>query len=111
MDARGGRDPMLAPILLEQRPQHLIDVLAVAAGRPPQNALFDGAELPERGVAAAVLEQHARFEPSRADRAEREGSDEADRFDENTGAARRRRHGAFPLRHFESRSQLSNLDK
>src|SRR5947208_6804075 len=111
MDPGGRGDPMFPPIFFQQRPQHLIDVLAVPADRAAQNPFLDGAELPERGVAATVLKQDARFEPPRADGAERKGSNETDRFDEDTRASRRGREGAFPFPDFKRRIQPSNLDE
>src|SRR6185503_5913018 len=101
MDSGAGRDPMLAPVLFQQRPQHLIDVLVVPPNRTAENAFLDGAELAERRVTAPVLEQHARLEPPRADSVEREGSGQTDCFDEDAGATRRRRHCAFPFPDFK----------
>src|SRR6476646_4683409 len=66
MDAGGGGNPVLAPILFQQRPQYLIDILTVPANRASKDPLLDGPELPERGVAAPVLAQHARLETARA---------------------------------------------
>src|SRR6476646_3264552 len=100
MDAGGGGNPVLAPILFQQRPQYLIDILTVPANRASKDPLLDGPELPERGVAAPVLAQHARLETARANCAKGERSDEAHRFDEHTVAARRRCYRAFPFRDF-----------
>src|SRR2546421_12908649 len=87
MDPGGGGDPILAPVLLQHGPQRLIDVLAIAPNRAPQNSPFDSAEFPKRRIPSPVLKQHARFEPPRADHGEREGADQAYRFEEDTGAA------------------------
>ena len=57
------------------------------------------------------LEQHARFEPPHADRAERKGADQTDRFDEDAAATGLGRQRAFPLRHVEGRIELSNLNQ
>src|SRR5438876_10492063 len=111
MDPWGGGDPMLTPVLLQQRPEHLIDVVAVPANRAAQNPFLDGAELPQRRVAATVLEQHARLEPPRPDGVEGKGSNQTDRFDEDTVASRRRRHRTFPFRHFKCGIKPPNLDE
>jgi hypothetical protein len=44
------------PILVENRPEHLVVILAVAKERTTQHAFLHGADLPERAVAAAVLD-------------------------------------------------------
>src|SRR6267154_4646429 len=111
MDPGGGGDPTLTPVLLQQRPEHLIDVLPFTANRAAENPFLDGAELPERRVAAAILKQHARLEPPRADRVEGKGSHQTDCFEEDTAASRRRRHGAFPLADFKRGIKPSNLNE
>src|SRR5438046_884178 len=76
VNARLSRDPMVGPVVLQQRPQHLIHVLASVADRAAKNPLLHGAQLPQRAVRASVLQQHARLETMRADRAERERRDQ-----------------------------------
>jgi len=82
----------------------------VAERADPSGARFDGNTAPHDHFTCVACGRIYDV-PPRADRAECEGADEADRFDEDAGAARRRRHGAFPLRHFERRIQLPNLDE
>src|SRR5437879_1724630 len=91
------RYPVLRPVVLQHRPQHLVDIFTATPGRASQNALLHGAELSERAVRASVLQQHARLEPMRADRAERKRADRARGFEKDPGAAGRRRQRRFPL--------------
>ena len=102
---------MVAPVLFEHRPEHLVEVFAAAADRSPQDAFLHGAQLAKRAVAAAVLQQHARLEPVRADRAEREGSDEARRFHEHAACRAPTAPGAFPFGGFEARIELAHLQQ
>src|SRR4051812_24076469 len=60
------------PILVEDGPQGLVEVLAVAQERLAQDALLDGADLPQRAVAAAVGDRRTRLEPVRLHGVERE---------------------------------------
>ena len=62
-NVRRGPTPGL-PVLVENRPEHLVEILAVLEERLAQHALLHGADLPQRAVAAAVLE------PPRAPRAD-----------------------------------------
>src|SRR6266571_1395329 len=66
----------VGPVFLQERPEDLVEVLAVAAHRAPEDPFLHGADLPERAVGAAVLQQHSRFEAMGADAAEGEGPDE-----------------------------------
>ena len=52
-----------SPVLVEDRVQHLIEVLAVAQKRLLQNGLLHRADLAERADAAAVPHGGARLEP------------------------------------------------
>ena len=54
--------PQLFP---QDRPERLIDVLAVAHERPTKNAFVDGPNFAERAVAAAVAHGGARLEAVR----------------------------------------------
>ena len=87
-----GRHPVVAPVFLEHRPEHLVEIFAAAADRAAQHAFLHRAELAQRAVGAAVLQQHARLETMRADRAERERADQTRRFEED--AACRAHDGA-----------------
>src|SRR5262245_56921455 len=75
------------PGVFQHGPQHLIDVLVAAAARSPQDPFGDGADLPQRGVRAAVADVHARFEAARADRREHERSRQVGRLPEGAGAS------------------------
>src|SRR5436190_558810 len=89
MDPRFRRNPAVRPVVLQYGPQHLIDVLVAAPRGPPQNTFLHRADLPQRAVRAAVLQQHPRLETMRADRAEHKRTDQPRRFDEDSGAADR----------------------
>src|SRR5262249_33706203 len=66
-DRRSPRRLGLQPILVDDRPQQLIQVLAIAKERLPQHALAPGAELAQRAVAAAVQRRRTRFQPMNPD--------------------------------------------
>src|SRR6188768_2460071 len=111
MDSWPDGNPVLAPILFEERPEHLINVFAVQPGRAAQDAFFDCAEFPESGVRAPVLHKHPRLQPPDPDLTERKGPDQTDGFEKDTGAARRRGQRAFPLGGLESRIHSTNLNQ
>ena len=46
----------LTPLVFEDRPQRLVEMLAVADKRPLQHAFLDGPDLPERTIAPRVVE-------------------------------------------------------
>src|SRR5206468_6469784 len=73
----------VAPVVIEQRPEGLIQVLSVAQERPPQDALLHGADFSQRPVAAPVPNGRARFQPMRADDVERKVEHQPAAFDEN----------------------------
>src|SRR5689334_13471216 len=102
---------MVAPVLLEHRPEHLVEVIAAAADRTTQHAFLRGAKFAECAVRAAVLQQHARFESMRPKRAERERADQARSFQEDAAAARRWRERAFPFSGFKTGIELPHLQK
>src|SRR5438309_3962292 len=106
-----GRYPVFGPIVLQHRPEHLIDVFAGASRRTAKNAFLNGAKLPERAVGAAVLQQHARLEPMRAERPECERPHEPSGFEKGARAARRRRQRAFPFGRFKRRIEAPNLQR
>src|SRR5690606_1767889 len=62
----------LTPVDVDDGPEMLVPVLAVALERAPERGLADGAELAQRAVAAAVGDAGARLEPVDAERLERE---------------------------------------
>ena len=57
----------LAPVVLADRPDHLIVIDAVAQERSAQDGFAGGAQLLQRAVAAAVADGRARFQPVDAD--------------------------------------------
>src|SRR5438094_4069958 len=66
------RHPVRSPVFFQDRPQGLIEGGAAARYRAAEDAFLHRAELPQRAVAAAVEEGHARFQPSHPDGPERE---------------------------------------
>src|SRR5262247_4078057 len=77
MDRRRTSDDFDAlPVLGQEGPERLIEILAAPAERSSQHRFLHGADLLERAVAAAVLERRARLEASRADDLERKVDDE-----------------------------------
>src|SRR3954447_19222371 len=84
-DSGSAADRGASPVLRENRPERLIEVLAVAQERLAQDALARRADLPQRAVAAAVQHRRPRLEPVRADRVERELHDELRAVAEHAG--------------------------
>src|SRR5688500_1833732 len=108
------------PFAVEDRPEDLVEILAVAeeraapeAGRhrAAQDAFLPRADLPERRVAAPVLDRRARFEPMHADGLEREAHDLAGAFDEDARAPELGAHAEAPLRRPEPRLELPDLEQ
>src|SRR5690606_3246685 len=62
----------LTPVALQDGPEVLVPVLAVALEGPAEGALTDRTELAQRAVAAAVCDRRPRLEPVHAERVERE---------------------------------------
>src|ERR1043166_7181537 len=75
-----------SPVLGEDRPERLIEVLAVAQEGLAQDPLARGADLPQRAVAAAVQDRRACLEAVRANRLERELHGELRAVDEHARA-------------------------
>ena len=101
----------LAPVVLENRPENLIEVPPVALERSAQNAFLQRADFPQRGVAAAVRRNRPRLEPMHADDAEREVDDGPRTFDEHAAAPERRADGKSPFRAAESGLELPHLEQ
>ena len=57
-----------APVLVQDRPQRLVEVFAVAEERLAQDAFLHRADLAQRAVAATVRDRRPGLEPVRADR-------------------------------------------
>src|SRR5919202_1366123 len=83
------------PVLVENRPEDLVEVLAVAEKRLSQDAFLNRAHLLERAVSAAVAQGSARFEAVDSHRIEREGDHELRAFLEH-------RRSPVPPTHRES---------
>ena len=98
-----------APVLVENRPQHLIPILAVAKERAPQHTLLDRADFSERRVPARVLEARASFQPMNADDVEREVHHEFRSCPEHARAPERRSDGETPFGRSEARFELPQL--
>src|SRR5262249_46293091 len=50
---RADRDPVLAPVFSQQRPQHLIEVFAALPDRAPQDAFLHRAQFPQCAIGPA----------------------------------------------------------
>lgn len=74
------------PFVPQYRPQRLVQLLAVSKERPPQHPFLHGTQLPQRAVAAFVLERHARFEPMGTQHVKREIDNLCCAIDENARA-------------------------
>ena len=72
---------MIAPVFLQDGPQHLVDVFIAAPDGLAQDAFLDRAQLAKRAVGASVLQRHARFEPMGADRTEGQRAGQARQID------------------------------
>src|SRR5205823_12493937 len=68
VDAFRRRHLVIAPVLFQQRPEHLIEIRSAAPNRAAQHALLNGADFPQRGVRTAVRQQDTRFKPMGAER-------------------------------------------
>src|SRR5438128_12527005 len=55
------------PIFVEDGPQNLVEVFAVAQERFSEDTLLNGADLPQCAVAAAVLDRRTRLEAMNSD--------------------------------------------
>src|SRR5262245_42860121 len=105
--ARGDRTGFSTePVFVEDRPQRLVEILAVLEERPPQHAFLHGADLAKRAVAASVLQRGPRLEPVDAHRFEREPNEELGAVDERAGSPERRTESKSPLRRPETGFEL-----
>src|SRR6266850_6890491 len=111
VDARPDGDPVFAPVFLQHRPEHLVEILALQTHRTAKNAFLYRAELAQRAVRPAVAQEHARLETVRPDRSERERSHQSRRLEEHAAAARRWSDRALALGGFECRIELPHLEQ
>ena len=61
---------MLAPVVFQERPQDLIEILVAPSHGAAEDPFLNGAELAQRAVSAAVLKKDPRLEAVGADRSE-----------------------------------------
>src|SRR5579872_1775463 len=97
-------------VVREDRPERLIQILAVLEERLPEHAFLNGAELPQRAGAAAVAQGRARLEALHAHRVEREVEDQLRRFLEHPGAPVAGADREAPLGVLERCIELADLD-
>src|SRR5437870_8042682 len=116
MDARRNRPAQQrrrrlhrAPVVLENRVEHLVQALAVVHERLAQHALLNCAHLEERAVASAVEHRRTRFEPVRTKRVERELDDELCALHEYARAPEGRAERETPFGGGEARIVLAQL--
>src|SRR4029078_2045610 len=62
--------PLRAPVLVQDRPERLGEILVMAENRLAQAPCLPRADLPQRSVAAAVQDRRTRLEPVRSNRVE-----------------------------------------
>src|SRR5262245_32081515 len=94
----------------QDRPERLMELLAVLGERPPKHALLDGAELPQCAGAAPVAQRRPRLEPVHAKSVEHEVERELRGVLEQPGAPVRRSDCETPFRRLERIVQLPDLD-
>src|SRR3954469_7913858 len=106
------RDPAALglPVLGENRPQSLIQVLAVLQEGLAKDAFLHCADLAERAVAAPVADRGPRLEAMHTDLFERETDQHLGAFLEHAGAPVRRSDRKAPLRRAEAGLQLAQLE-
>src|SRR5205085_2339789 len=80
----------MQPVVFDDRPQNLIDILAVAPERLADKTFFDRAELAERTVAAAVGHSGTRLDAMDTDSSDCEIDDHARGLLENAQTPERR---------------------
>src|SRR5579864_9502898 len=110
MLARGssGRGPLLVnravpgqatrlPVGVQDRPERLVEALAISLERLSEDPFLDGADLPQRTVSPAVSERRARLEPADADGVERKAEHQPGAFVEHAGAPVWRPDGESPF--------------
>src|SRR5207237_4629154 len=111
MDYAGTPDRLrFEPVLLQNCPQSLVQMLAVADKRPPQHALLHRSELSQRAVAASVSERRTRFQPMHAQNLEREVDDQFGAVDEHAETPEFRRQRETPLRSAKGRLERAHLE-
>jgi hypothetical protein len=98
-----------APVAVQNREEHLIQVAAVPGEGLPQDCLLHGAKLEQRAVAPSVLHGSASFESSHAERVEREFEHEFRGVLENSRSPERRANGESPLGRVQTRVQIAHL--
>src|SRR4029453_18560606 len=110
MNASAPDHALSSPVLVEDGPQRLVEILAVAEERLAQDAFLHRANLPQRAVAATVEDPCAGLEPVRVDGVERKVDDHARAVHEHARAPERRADRESPLGGAEARLQLPHLE-
>src|SRR5258706_3141825 len=95
----------LLPVLLKDRPQHLIQIVSVTEEGVAENPFALGADLPERAITATVAQRRTRLESVRAEHVKREVEDEFRRLGEDPGTPEFRTQREAPVSRAESRPQ------
>src|SRR5262245_42242910 len=74
------------PVLVENRPQRLIEILAVLQERPAEQPFLHRTDLPKRAVPASVVDRSPRLEAMNPDLLEREADQQFGSILEDSGA-------------------------
>src|SRR5215204_3543007 len=99
-----------APVVVQDGPERLIQVFAVAQEGFAQDTLLDRADLPKRAVAPSVGHGSPRLQPVRTDHVEREVDDHLRAIEERARAPERGADREAPLGGGEARFQLTELE-
>src|ERR1043165_377780 len=110
MHARAPHSALRSPILVQDRPQCLVEVLAVAEERLAQDAFLHRADLAQRAVAPPVEDGGAGLEPVSLDDVERKVDDHARAIREHPRAPERRANREAPYGRAESGLELADLE-
>src|SRR5207245_10293531 len=101
----------LHPVFVDDRPEHLIQVLAVLEERSPEHAFLHGADLSRRAIAAAVPDRRARLDSMYAHHLEREFEHELRPLEKEARAPVGRPDREAPLRPAEPGLERPDLEK
>src|SRR5450759_2352684 len=110
VNARAPHDALRLPILVQNRPEGLVEIFAVAEERLAQDAFLHRANLPQGAVAATVEDRRAGLEAVRVDGVERKVDDHARAVHAPARAPERRANRESPLGRAEARLQLPHLE-
>src|SRR5260370_13703386 len=99
------------PFVARDRPEHLVHARPVTAKRPTQDSFAAGTDLLQRAVAAAVLDDRARFEAVHGQLGEHEVEYRARRCLEDPGAPELGPDRESPFRQAEGLVERADLDE